>query len=186
MNTIIYITLPKHHQNYFATMHKTQAIPCSHSAISAAPYTFCSRKTHTIRHLHTFGLETNMDENARNVQIILMLNYSSLCATSCMKSETLRAYSSALGEQSALREGSALPQRRRMCIVEAKPPVLFVNILSNSSHSRTSYICCPLSVLRIRGGQTCFSFSRKWRTALAVTRHSPALPANTEEDCHGP
>ena len=128
VNTIIYITLPKHHQNYFATMHKTQAIPCSHSAISAAPYTFCARKTHTIRHLHTFGLETNMDENARNVQIILMLNYSSLCATSCMKSETLRAYSSALGEQSALREGSALPQRRRMCIIEAKPPARFGNI----------------------------------------------------------
>jgi len=69
-----------------------------------------------------------MDENAGNVQIILMLNYSSLCATSCMKSETLREYSSALGEQSALPEGSALPQRRRMCIVEAKPPARFGNI----------------------------------------------------------
>jgi hypothetical protein len=107
---------------------KTQAIPCSHSAISAAPYTFCARKPHTIRHSHTFGLETNMDEHAGNVQIILMLNYSSLCATSCMKSETLRAYSSALGEQSALPEGSVLPQRRKMCIVEAKPPVPFGNI----------------------------------------------------------
>ena len=90
-------------------------------------YILCTQNTYdtSLAYIWTWD---KMDENARNVQIILMLNYSSLCATSCMKSETLRAYSSALGEQSALREGSALPQRRRMCIVEAKPPARFGNI----------------------------------------------------------